>query len=93
MSISHLLFADDNILFCDADLNQVQTLKALLHCFEVVSSLKVNFNKSELVPVGHVSNSKHLATILGCKVSSLPMIFGSSVGIYLKGYSYMGYSS
>lgn len=42
-------------------------------CFEAASRLKVNFDKSELVSVGNVSNARLLASILGCKVFTLPM--------------------
>lgn len=41
--VFHLLFANDALLFCEADLNQIKALKALLHYFEAVSGLKVNF--------------------------------------------------
>ena len=53
--LSHLLFADDTLLLCEVDHNQLRTLKALLLCFEAALGLKVNFDKSELVPVGNVT--------------------------------------
>lgn len=37
--------------------------------------LKVNLDKSELVPVGKVSNVEGLSDILGCRVSKLPMTY------------------
>lgn len=33
-NVSHILFVDDTLLFCDVDSGQVQTLRALLLCFE-----------------------------------------------------------
>jgi hypothetical protein len=56
LSISHLLFADDTIVFCDAERDQILHLRTVLACFEAVTGLGVNMGKSELVPVGEVSN-------------------------------------
>lgn len=72
-SISHLLFADDTLIFCDAVSGQIQALRAVLLCFEAVSGLKVNLGKSELVPVGEVNNIISLTELLGCKIASLPI--------------------
>lgn len=41
--ISHLQFADDTLLFCDAQEDQVKNIKAIHLCFEAVSRMKVNF--------------------------------------------------
>ena len=40
--VSHLLFANDTILFCDADVEQILHVRMLLPCFQVVTGLKVN---------------------------------------------------
>ena len=58
ITLSHLLFADDTLIFCEADQNQLRALKAWLLCFEAASGLKVNFDKSELVPVGNMRNTR-----------------------------------
>ncbi|XP_041025319.1 uncharacterized protein LOC121265696 [Juglans microcarpa x Juglans regia] len=71
--VSHILFADDTLIFCDPDLDQIRSLRALLLCFEAISGLKVNLSKSEIVPIGLVNNLNEEAALLGCKVSSLPM--------------------
>jgi hypothetical protein len=65
--ISHLLFADDTLVFCGASRDQVQAIGNLLTCFELVSGLKVNLAKFILVPVGEVSNIGELAEVLGCE--------------------------
>ena len=38
--------------------------------FKVVSGLKINLSKSEMVPVGDVEG---LTSIIGCRVASMPM--------------------
>ncbi|XP_041002875.1 uncharacterized protein LOC121248468 [Juglans microcarpa x Juglans regia] len=75
INISHLLFADDTLIFCEADNNQIRVLKALLLCFEAVSGLKVNLDKSKMVPIGGVQRLRQLANTLGCKTASLPMTY------------------
>lgn len=53
--MSHLLFADDTLIFCDADLSQIAKLLDILLLFEAVSGLNINLGKSELVLSGEVS--------------------------------------
>jgi hypothetical protein len=57
-------------------------------CFEVVSGLKINLSKLELVPVGNVNNVVELASIMGCKVSYFPIKnVGLSLGASFKNKS------
>ena len=50
--ITHLQFADDTILFCEADWEEVVNLKRILRCFEVLSGLRINYHKSVVCGVG-----------------------------------------
>ena len=59
--ISHLLFADDTLIFCDADPIKLEHLRSIFLWFEAVSGLKINLSKSEMVPVGEVPNLEALA--------------------------------
>ena len=53
--------------------------------FEVVSGLKINLGKLELVPVGVVHNIDLLLVVLGCKQGSLPMKYlGLPLGAKFK---------
>ena len=47
----------------------------LLLCFQVVTGLKVNVLKSEMVPIGEVNNVHALAEILDCRIGTLPMTY------------------
>ena len=73
LMVSHLLFTDDTLIFCDVNIDQMLILRMVLIWFEVVSGLKVNLGKSELVAVGAVHNMDLLVAVLGCKQGSLPM--------------------
>ncbi|KAF5472823.1 hypothetical protein F2P56_009502 [Juglans regia] len=88
INISHLLFADDTLIFCDAKQEQIRALRAFLLCFEAVSRLKVNLAKSEVVPMGLVPNVESLASILDCKISQLSMKYlGFPLGADFKSKS------
>jgi hypothetical protein len=50
--LSILQYADDTILFLDHDLDQAKNMKLLLSVFEELSSLKINFHKSEIICYG-----------------------------------------
>ncbi|RVX18253.1 hypothetical protein CK203_006485 [Vitis vinifera] len=69
--ISHLLFADDTLVFCEESLDQMTYLSWLLMWFEACSGLKINLEKSELILVGKVHDIEDLALELGCKVGGL----------------------
>ena len=73
--ISHLLFADDTILFCEAISEQLLSIRLALTCFQAFTGLMVNVGKSEIVPIGEVSNIQSLASFLQCRVGSLPMTY------------------
>lgn len=47
VTISHLQFADDAMIFCDADARQVTYLRSVLTCFEAISGVRINFVKNE----------------------------------------------
>lgn len=55
------------------DQGYIQSLKVILLCFEVISGLKVDSSKPELVVVINVRNMRELSNILGCAVSPLPL--------------------
>jgi hypothetical protein len=85
VTISHLLFADDTLVFCGANASQIRHLGALLVCFEAAAGLKVNLSKSVLVPVGIVENVGQLAGLLGCGYGEVPLKYlGLPLGASFK---------
>ena len=72
LSISHLLYADDTLIFCEADVDQLKFLSWILMWFRAMSGLKINLVKSEIIPIGLVTNLVELASELGCKIGSFP---------------------
>ena len=83
--MTHLLFADNTLVSCDADLGQILFLRLVLFWFEVVFGLKINMGKSELVLVGVVPNIADMVDVLGCKQGSFPMKYlGRSLGANVR---------
>uniref|UniRef100_A0A7N2L369 Uncharacterized protein n=1 Tax=Quercus lobata TaxID=97700 RepID=A0A7N2L369_QUELO len=73
LKVSHLLFLDDTLIYCDADPTQIASLRAILARFEELLALIINLGKFELVPVGVVHSLDVLVELLACRQSSLPL--------------------
>ena len=72
LNISHLFFADDTIVFCEANKEHLTHLSWILFWFETATSLRINLAKSEIIQVGEVDEIDELAVELRCRVGSLP---------------------
>ncbi|RVW71613.1 Transposon TX1 uncharacterized 149 kDa protein [Vitis vinifera] len=82
IQVSHLLFADDTLVFCKDSQDQMDVLSWLLMWFEAISGLNINLEKSEIISMGRVENAEVLASELGCKVGSLPSTYlGLPLGV------------
>jgi hypothetical protein len=57
-------------MFLQADVKMLEALKLILMAFENLSGLKINYAKSEFIPL-NISDQKstELAQIFGCKIS------------------------
>jgi len=75
LAISHLHYADDTLIFCDADNSQLKFLRIILILFEATSGLHINWGKSYIYPVNEVPRIDSLANILGGKIGELPTIY------------------
>ena len=67
VQISHLLFADDTLVFCRDSKEQMTHLCWILLWFEAFSGLNINLEKSCVMPVGNVEDIEGMALELGCK--------------------------
>ncbi|CAL1377121.1 unnamed protein product [Linum trigynum] len=73
--VTHLLYVDDTIIFCEANEEHVLNLLSTLVCFQAVTGLRINVEKSMMFPVGSVQNPEIYACIFGCGWSYLPTIY------------------
>lgn len=72
--ILSLQYADDTIRFSSAEEIHVRNLKYILMWYEQISGMRINFHKSELVPINLDPEKAHsLAHILCCPLGSFPM--------------------
>ena len=63
-----LQFADDTLVFSKADGKYTRNLKFLLYCFELITSLKINYEKTSMVGIGISKNEGVIfASLIRCK--------------------------
>ena len=76
------MFVDGTLVFCKDSLNQITFLCWPLMWFEVLSSLKINLEKCELIPIGRMGDMEARIVQLGtCKGGSFP---SSYLGLLLS---------
>ena len=72
--VSHLQYADDTLLLFESDDHSVASIKLILLAFEILSGLKINFHKSEVITMGmDDQQSARVANLLNCKLGSFPI--------------------
>lgn len=80
--ISILQYADDTLLFSNAEVNHIRNLKLILDLFCQMTGLRINYDKSSLILLeGEEQFATELANLLGCKVERLPFKY---LGIPIK---------
>ncbi|XP_026383909.1 uncharacterized protein LOC113279428 [Papaver somniferum] len=72
---SHLQFADDTLIFLDADVYQVKNLRLILLLFELLTRLKINFAKSQIFRVAYDGDLTIFSSLLGCHSGTLPTTY------------------
>lgn len=75
MDTFHILYADDTLLLCGTEREQLIFLRVILLAFEDVYGLKINLAKSSIFSVNTDIQIEKLAGILGCKVESFPATY------------------
>ena len=84
LCVLHLSFADDKILFSDANYEQILYIWMVLTYFEAVTGLKVRVSWF-LVVFGEVQNRPELADTLWYKIGCLPTTYlGMPLGASFK---------
>ena len=69
-----LQYADDTILFLDKNLQHASNLKMVLNCFEQVSGMRINYSKSELIPINmDKEETASFIQPLGCAEGVFPI--------------------
>ncbi|XP_028064151.1 uncharacterized protein LOC114267310 [Camellia sinensis] len=74
MNLTDLQFADDTIIFYQADWGKVVNIKRLLRCFKLISGLKINFHTS-IVGGVRVDDSllDDFSLVSNCKAYKFPV--------------------
>ncbi|XP_016206725.1 uncharacterized protein LOC107647118 [Arachis ipaensis] len=82
VALSHLQFVDDTILFCPQEEETIKNYKRFLRCFELMSGLSINFDKSSLIPINCEEQwVERMCNLLGCKGDALLVKYlGISLG-------------
>lgn len=82
IKISHLQYADDTLMFCDANLESLKNIKRALVLFHLASGLQVNYYKSLLMGINTPREWLEMAANpLLCKSGLIPFTYlGLSIG-------------
>uniref|UniRef100_A0A453CWU8 Reverse transcriptase domain-containing protein n=1 Tax=Aegilops tauschii subsp. strangulata TaxID=200361 RepID=A0A453CWU8_AEGTS len=71
--VSLLQYADDTINMVEGSAVDITNLKFLLLCFQQMSSLKINFDKSAVMVLGYGPDEcQSIADCLNCQLGSFP---------------------
>jgi hypothetical protein len=67
-SVSHLQYADDTMILLQNTDSGIRNLKFILLCFELLSGMKINFHRSEVIVMGVAPEEEaRFARLLNCK--------------------------
>ncbi|GKV32111.1 hypothetical protein SLEP1_g40740 [Rubroshorea leprosula] len=71
--VTHLQFVDDTLICGKATEDNLWAVKCILRTFEIVSGLKINYRKSQLMGIHADTNwLKKMGFLLNCQLGSMP---------------------
>uniref|UniRef100_A0A453MIS0 Reverse transcriptase domain-containing protein n=1 Tax=Aegilops tauschii subsp. strangulata TaxID=200361 RepID=A0A453MIS0_AEGTS len=74
--VSLLQYADDTIIMVEGSASNIANLKFLLLCFQQMSGLTINFDKSEVMVLGFPpEEAQGIADRLNCRLGSFPTTY------------------
>lgn len=74
--LTHLQYADDTILFMTNTEENIVTVKFLLYCYEAMSGLKINYQKSEIMVIGgDEMETQRVADLFNCQAGKMPFTY------------------
>lgn len=75
--ISHLLFADDMLVFSNGRIRSLRTLRDLLQRYERSSGQQINLEKSSIFVSKYINGRKlaRIQNLLGCKIKEFPFTY------------------
>lgn len=72
--VAILQYANDTIIFLKHDISGAINMKLLLYLFEMLASLKINFDKSEILMINDEDNlGLTYAEIFNCQIGLFPL--------------------
>jgi hypothetical protein len=72
--VINFYYANDTIYFLPADPKCVETVVWILNAFEALSGIRINYSKTELIPINlSHEEADALASLVGCKLSTFPL--------------------
>ncbi|GKB75813.1 reverse transcriptase domain, reverse transcriptase zinc-binding domain protein [Tanacetum coccineum] len=90
--VSHLQYTDDTIFFGEWNKENAKSLMCILKCFEEVSGLRVNYNKSKLYGIGvNETKMSDMARWMGYGIGEFPFTYlGLPIGENMRRVSAWG---
>uniref|UniRef100_A0A8R7JY44 Reverse transcriptase domain-containing protein n=1 Tax=Triticum urartu TaxID=4572 RepID=A0A8R7JY44_TRIUA len=72
--VTHLQYANDTMPLFEPDDHSIASIKLLLLAFKILSRLKINFLKREVITIGMGDqDSARVANLLNCKLGGFPI--------------------